>query len=216
MNPSYPPRLATILLEHFGPESNKEALAGDLLESFRQGRSSAWYWRQVLSAIPWRRHRVCFYLMFLYGWSQASFEASIGSGRWFLALVSITAFGCLSIYLPRFFSSRQRGWMALLIILGGNVLVLLSSVQTIYTASPILFRCPWSVLVLGLLFRRKPTPFRMSLREILRGDRTKEQQRFIRSLQSSAASETNPELIHTYRLAIQALRDEDPSPPGAA
>jgi hypothetical protein len=34
------------------PFSNTdEALAGDLLEQFTQGRSAAWYWRQVLWAI---------------------------------------------------------------------------------------------------------------------------------------------------------------------
>ena len=30
---------------------NNEALAGDLLEQFGQGRSAGWYWRQVIAAI---------------------------------------------------------------------------------------------------------------------------------------------------------------------
>jgi len=45
-----PPKLATWLLEQFSPVL-EAPLAGDLIESFRQGRSSGWYWRQVLWAI---------------------------------------------------------------------------------------------------------------------------------------------------------------------
>jgi hypothetical protein len=45
-----PPKLATWLLEQFSLLLDAP-LAGDLIESFRQGRSSAWYWRQVLWAV---------------------------------------------------------------------------------------------------------------------------------------------------------------------
>ncbi len=55
MNSANPPRLAAWVLQHFGPEFNNEALAGDLWEAFTQGRSKAWYWRQVLAAVRWRR-----------------------------------------------------------------------------------------------------------------------------------------------------------------
>ena len=55
MNAAKPPRLAAWLLEEFGPKVNQEALTGDLNEAFQQGRSKAWYWRQVLAAIRWRR-----------------------------------------------------------------------------------------------------------------------------------------------------------------
>jgi len=47
---SEPPKLATWLLEQFSPVLDA-SLAGDLIESFRQGRSSGWYWREVLWAI---------------------------------------------------------------------------------------------------------------------------------------------------------------------
>ncbi len=50
MNRPEPPRLATWMLEHLTPADRDEALAGDLLESFRGGRSHAWYWHQALSA----------------------------------------------------------------------------------------------------------------------------------------------------------------------
>lgn len=46
-----PPAIATWILEHLCPGGRNEALAGDLLEEFRHGRSSLWYWRQVLAAI---------------------------------------------------------------------------------------------------------------------------------------------------------------------
>ena len=45
-----PPAAARWILEHLVPGKKNDALAGDLLEEFRCGRSSLWYWRQVLSA----------------------------------------------------------------------------------------------------------------------------------------------------------------------
>jgi hypothetical protein len=45
-----PPQLAVWMLEHLTPVERDEALAGDLLEVFRAGRSTNWYWRQVLAA----------------------------------------------------------------------------------------------------------------------------------------------------------------------
>ena len=42
-------RTATWLMRHVGPPS--EALAGDLLEEYRQGRSVGWYWMQVIEAV---------------------------------------------------------------------------------------------------------------------------------------------------------------------
>ena len=50
-NPLDPPKLATWLLEQFCPVGKNAPLAGDLMEEFKQGRSSAWYWRQVFWAI---------------------------------------------------------------------------------------------------------------------------------------------------------------------
>ena len=51
MKSSQPPSLATWLLEHLVPRGGNEALAGDLLEDYSQGRPASWYWRQVLVAI---------------------------------------------------------------------------------------------------------------------------------------------------------------------
>jgi hypothetical protein len=46
-----PPAVATWLVEHLNSRDPKGVLAGDLLEQFNQGRSNAWYWRQVLVVI---------------------------------------------------------------------------------------------------------------------------------------------------------------------
>ena len=51
MKSSKLPAFATWLVEHVIPGDNNEALAGDLMEQLRQGRSVSWYWRQVLGAI---------------------------------------------------------------------------------------------------------------------------------------------------------------------
>jgi hypothetical protein len=46
-----PPATATWLLDHWTPGKRNEALAGDLLEEFQNGRSARWYWSQVILAI---------------------------------------------------------------------------------------------------------------------------------------------------------------------
>jgi hypothetical protein len=47
---SRPPGLALWLLRHACPGESKEALAGDLVERFREGQTRSWFWRQVLIA----------------------------------------------------------------------------------------------------------------------------------------------------------------------
>jgi hypothetical protein len=50
MHRTEPPPQATWLLEHLTSGARNDALAGDLLEEFRAGRSHGWYWRQVSNA----------------------------------------------------------------------------------------------------------------------------------------------------------------------
>jgi hypothetical protein len=45
------PAVALWLLRHFASRSHREALTGDLVETFREGRSAGWVWRQVLTAV---------------------------------------------------------------------------------------------------------------------------------------------------------------------
>ena len=48
MRSQHPPHLAQLLLNRLAPN---EPLAGDLQEEYRSGRSTVWYWRQVIAAI---------------------------------------------------------------------------------------------------------------------------------------------------------------------
>lgn len=49
MRSTEPPLLAAWLIEHTGRD--RSSLAGDLLEEYRRGRSTAWYWKQVLATL---------------------------------------------------------------------------------------------------------------------------------------------------------------------
>ena len=51
MKSSQPPAGATWLLERFSFGHRNDALIGDLVEEYGNGRSGAWYWRQALTAI---------------------------------------------------------------------------------------------------------------------------------------------------------------------
>lgn len=73
MNRSKPPAIASWLLEHLTRRTGNQALAGDLAEEFAQGRSAAWYWRQVplaiLVSIAGELHAVSFVWGFALLWS---------------------------------------------------------------------------------------------------------------------------------------------------
>lgn len=51
MSERMPPKLASWLLEHCGPSFHGHSLQGDLFEQYQEGRSHAWYWRQVAAAV---------------------------------------------------------------------------------------------------------------------------------------------------------------------
>jgi len=63
-----PPRLARWLLERFGRTLRLGSLVGDLDEEHADGRSRAWYWRQVVGALvvgysrAFRTHSISFIL----------------------------------------------------------------------------------------------------------------------------------------------------------
>jgi hypothetical protein len=46
-----PPAAATWFMTRCLPSETREALVGDLMESFDEGRSSSWYWSQALRAV---------------------------------------------------------------------------------------------------------------------------------------------------------------------
>lgn len=51
MSERVPPKLASWLLRHGGSPFYGESLEGDLFEQYQEGRSRAWYWRQVAAAM---------------------------------------------------------------------------------------------------------------------------------------------------------------------
>lgn len=52
-----PPAIAAWMLQRMTPGNYNDALAGDLLEEFRQGRPLRWYWRQAIAAVVLERSR---------------------------------------------------------------------------------------------------------------------------------------------------------------
>jgi hypothetical protein len=57
MNNRQPPRMAVWLLRQWASPYQRESLLGDLLETYRAGRSRMWYWRQVITALILGRAR---------------------------------------------------------------------------------------------------------------------------------------------------------------
>jgi hypothetical protein len=73
MKPTSSTALATWMLDHLTLGVRNESLSGDLLEELHSGRSTAWYWRQTLSAIAVslsiRTRAYLVPLLFSAGWS---------------------------------------------------------------------------------------------------------------------------------------------------
>ena len=101
MKPAKPPALATWLVEHLNPGSCNEALIGDLLEQFSQGRSVTWYWRQVLFVIL---------LGFLKEWRILLTAAMITSGWAFPLYYGHLWLACLPG--PSFHLVTGMAWLA--------------------------------------------------------------------------------------------------------
>jgi hypothetical protein len=95
MKPPMTVGLATWLLEHLTFASDTEAISGDLLEELRAGRSTGWYWRQVLLAIGIRvwvaARQYALPLIFSAGWSILyPLWRSIGRDRLIQELIHAT------------------------------------------------------------------------------------------------------------------------------
>jgi hypothetical protein len=127
MKSSKPPALATWLVEHVSPGRRNEALAGDLLEQFSQGRSITWYWRQVLVAIlaaflkEWRILTWAFvftvgWVYLLKFWSAKFWDARWPIGYYIFVLGIYTAMNAPET-LPGGWNIRsvdwRRGWLAI-------------------------------------------------------------------------------------------------------
>lgn len=115
-----PPFLAAWMLEHWTPGGCNHALAGDLREVFRSGRSNGWYWRQVLSALAIdcaREVRVHYAaLLFAALWSTLA-------PAWLLSVAGLERY----LHLSDHFSTMDWPWSTLSdlgVILASNLLFL--------------------------------------------------------------------------------------------
>jgi hypothetical protein len=98
MSHANPPSAARWMLDHLMPGEANEALAGDLSEEFHTGRSAAWYWRQVLSALSIRCTRElrihCTALLFAALWSMLA-------PAWLLAIARLERSANLNAHLAQ-------------------------------------------------------------------------------------------------------------------
>ena len=208
MKSQNPPRLAAWLLEHFGPEFNHEALAGDLCEDFKQGRSSGWYWRQVLAAVEWPRHLRMLALAVGAGW----FMSMIATWRQSplvsrpMDIAVFTATFLASKYIPGMMRGKLRALLAVLIV--ASFCLLLANRSEI--AYHYLLCGIW--LVFGLVSPQEKTArpsYPLTWSELLRGDPRAERKRLVASLHRAMLQEADPEMRKVYEQSILALRRND-------
>lgn len=204
MNSGKPPRLAAWILQEFGPERNQEALAGDLIEAFQQGRSRIWYWRQVLAAIRWRRH---LYRLLI-----------LGAGSWWMTspdmwrnapLVSrpldMTIFMVVLLpirHLPRLLRGKLRA------VLAGLIVVFFCLLHHYRYDMAFHYSILAMMLINGLVFQRKAlAPTRhFTIRELVYGDPNAERQRLMEKLHLTMLQETDPQMRQAYAESIAALQ----------
>ncbi len=122
MKASHPPILATKLLGQLVSGPHGDALAGDLMEQYQQGRSAVWFWRQALLAIivSFVKDRtlggpavlgslLVLVLMIL---SVGRHPASLGSGLFIMDLGLLSGYGAFSIWVWRRRRPEQREALA--------------------------------------------------------------------------------------------------------
>ena len=213
MKSSTPPRLAVWLLQHFGPQLNQEALTGDLNEALAQGRSSKWYWRQVLAAIPWRKH--LYALLMAAAWSWVMTLPSMWHSAWPsrpLAMAILTATLLAARYVPGMLGGKLRALLAALVVI--FFCLLLRSHRDIDQYAPL-----GGILVFCLVFHRKalaPPPYHLTVRELIYGDPDTERKRLVAKLHLAMMQETDPKLRQAYAQSIAALKRNLPPETKAA
>lgn len=131
---SHPSALAVWLLRRLYPKRNREAITGDLLERFREGRSDGWFWRQVLVAIlvgassqlRLRETEICLaaagtVLIWRVPWGWifpiAAMTTSMSWGarlEWLIVMELVTALMVLPLFAVLFRLWRTFGWASLL------------------------------------------------------------------------------------------------------
>ena len=207
MNSAKPPRLAAWILQEFGPELNQEALAGDLNEAFQQGRSKAWYWRQVVAAVQWRRVLYLLLGSAVMGWWTTS--PMVGHAPIILSrtidMAVITAAYFASLLAPGIKRRRLRGLLGLL---SAITFGLLCHYKPDLSGYWIFF---W-ILACNFMFERKARGHARghasTLRELVYGNPDAERQRLMEKLHLAMLQETDPEVRQAYAESIAALQSK--------
>lgn len=206
MKAAKPPAFALWLLKHAVDE---EALAGDLLEQFSQGRTGAWFWRQVLVAIRWHKFVRLLGGPLLFGWMftlPGVWDKKIGISRP-LDMAIIAVLYCAALYLPEMLRGRQRAAVAVAIAVSHLLL---------YRYQPDLayhYQGSSFLLVISLVLFRNKTYLPGSkgrLRELLKMGTDTEKERMIAHLHITMLQEADPCLRQAYSEAIAALRGDEP------
>jgi hypothetical protein len=205
MNSAKPPRLAAWILQHFGPRVNSDALAGDLWEAFQQGRSKAWYWRQVLAAVRWGALLVALLCSAFVGWMMTSpmMKATSFLLNRPIDIALITMVYCASFFVPGMMRGRLR---ALAVLLIAGIFGLLWRCRPDLADHYWVFFC-W--VAGNFAFHWKgfaPPPYHLTLRELLLGNSSAERKRMIALLERNMMEEPDPQVRQSYAEAIAALQ----------
>jgi hypothetical protein len=199
MNAAKPPRLAVWLLEEFGPKVNHEALTGDLNEAFQQGRSKAWYWRQVLAAIRWRM-LICPLLASVLLACDRSTPTLLPRPA---EIPVVTSVFLASVFIPGMMRRRLR---VLLVLLIAALFALLLRYHHDLADHYWAF---FSMVAINFAFyRERPVrgPHRLTIRELVYGNPDAERQRLLEKLYMAMLQETDPQKRQAYAEAISALK----------
>ncbi len=134
MKSSRPPILVTKLLEWLASGPHGDALAGDLVEQYRQGRSAVWYWRQALLAIvvclardrtlggPAILASLLVFLLLIV--SVGRHPSSLGSGLLITDIALLSGYGVFSVWVWR----RRRPEVRYALTAGAQAGILLCAV----------------------------------------------------------------------------------------
>jgi len=205
MNSAKPPRLAAWILQHFGPELNQEALTGDLNEALQQDRSKAWYWRQVLAAIRWRRLIRPLLVSALLGWwlTSSIWEPAPTFASQSIDMAVITAVYFASLLTPGMMRRRLRVLLALMVAAAFGLLY--SYDRDVANRYNMFFLL---VAINFVSYRERPARghYHLTIRELVFGDPNAERQRLLEKLHLDMMQETDPEVRQAYAESIAALQ----------
>jgi len=119
---SHLPVFATKLLRHLVSGPHGDALAGDLVEQYRQGRSAVWFWRQALWAIivSFAKDRTLggpavaawLLVLLLMAVSVVRHPSSLGSGLLIVDLALLSCYGAFAIWVWRQRRPERREGLA--------------------------------------------------------------------------------------------------------